>query len=316
MTPHACKEVSTFEVTGGADVIDDALPLLADGALNVRLAPWEVEEYSEVAIHALKEAQACPWKSLKDAVGGAAFYPDSALGQTNIYPDGADDVNADAVKGFVQSHLTPSRTAVVGVNVNHATLTRFAEGLSSYFQAGGAAVDVASPYVGGEVRIRKHGASSANVALGFSTGGKKGVSESALEVLKHVVGGANYTNYSDAGVFYVQAFGSTNSKQFLSDSISKLKSLASTGPSAEALAAAKASAKVAVLSATETSAGLFQAVASQVAATGSYTPLNVDAVSADDIKNAAATLLKSKPTVASIGKTSSVPRLSEVASLL
>ncbi len=147
---------------------------------------------------AASEKKGCSSYSIYDLIHGAAFYSDSSLGQSTLYPEGYSDLSTENIKGYFSSLAAGSRSSVIGVNVKHDVLVKYAEQVSSFFGKNAPATSPVA-YVGGEVRVRTHGASDANVGVGFSTGGFSGVSDAALGVLGLLVkgeGSADFNNYS------------------------------------------------------------------------------------------------------------------------
>ena len=52
--------------------------------------------------------------TMKDLAHGAAFYPDSPLGQSAVYTEGYSDISTPVIKEHFASHFTPARSTVIG----------------------------------------------------------------------------------------------------------------------------------------------------------------------------------------------------------
>ncbi len=136
--PLAGREISTFKITSTTSAVGDALPLLADGTLNIRHAPWEIEEYSEIAAIQAANTKKCGTYTIRELIhgafsimeiymyiyiyiiylcfhsitcAGAAFFADSSLGQPVTYTEGYDDLTMETLQNFFKSHFTHSRSA-------------------------------------------------------------------------------------------------------------------------------------------------------------------------------------------------------------
>ena len=208
---------------------------------------------------------------------------------------------------------SPSGMVLAASGVDHASFVSAAE--ASFGSASGdAATTAASPFLGGEVRVRTTGANSF-VALAFQ-GGATGTEAAANAlVLEQLVTGAFSVGYSDTGLFGVYGSCAAGGESALVDSmVASLKSAAggvSAGDFAGALA--KASLAANVDSAAATSAGL----GSSLLLTGTATTsAALGGVTAASVSSAAAAALKSAPAVASIGALTTMPGLATIQSLL
>lgn len=311
----AGKEVSVYSMEAPRTFIGESLEMLYNGTVQTRLAPWEIEDYAEVATTHAHDLAGSAAFQMTELLHEAAFNDDSTLGQTLAYPAAHDSMNHEVLRAFLVTHLAPNRTALVGVNVDHSSLEAAAEGLE--WGVASDVKDAPAVYVGGESRVKVHGSDNANVGVALNAAGVKPSVLAVLESAINVDGATSYSaSYSDAGLFGV--YGATTAPTDLLKGFFTAVKSASAGIDGAALKAAKAEAKVAAVGQSSTVSGLFGDLASQALTTGAYSSsaAAIDAVTEADIKAAAATLLKSKPSVASVGKTSLVPRHGEIAKML
>jgi len=196
-------------------------------------------------------------------------------------------------------------------------------------------------YTGGERRLKRR-LEQANVMLGLPGCSFKDARYYATHMFAQVLGGgltsrlwhevreqrglaygidAFHWPFSDCGLFGIGAGTSgADLAELIEVSIECAREATQNIEEAE-IARAKAQLKVALLAALETPGGRIERNARQLLAWGRVIPseeivARVDAVSVDDVREAGATLLSGKPTLAAIGPIGGLPPLGDIVARL
>ena len=295
------RESLTYSVTCLPACADEALAAVAETVSSPRFVPWIVKEAAgsklvKAELDAFaKDAEAQAMQALHEAAFGA----ESPLGAAPVCGPGA--LTAAQLEGFAGCLFSPASMVVVGAGVPHDALVAAASvGFAGLAPRDAKPTRAASPYVGGEVRV-KADAPLVHVALG----GAAPADAAVAAVLKALLGGFCHL-YDGAGVVGVYGTAAPAEGGALAASLAAaLKGAA--GASDAAVGLAKTKAKFAA-------AGLHPDVAAMGAATlatGAYAgpPLAaIDGVTTAAVKAAAAAAAKA-PSMASLGDLSAVPRL-------
>uniref|UniRef100_A0A1I8ARR5 Peptidase_M16 domain-containing protein n=1 Tax=Steinernema glaseri TaxID=37863 RepID=A0A1I8ARR5_9BILA len=325
------------------DNADIALSLLGELAQPACKA-WDVDDRKETLSY--DRAYSTPYDKLLEHVHKAA-YRNGSLGNRIISKNHrVGKVSFRQLADFADARLRAGEAALVGINVDHGNLLRYASE-QLRLADGTAKAAAASPYLGGDVRHEANG-DFAHVALVGEGAGLSDTKNVAVQsVLASLIGnGSNlkYSNgvglgvvaqavqkaangqpvgvssinisHSDAGLTGVCLVAdSSRVAPLVSAAAHALKSIAGSVDE-QALVIAKASAKVDVLTRADEGAALAADQATQLLASGNaISPVDfaklIDAVTAADVKKAAEQMAK-KLSLAAHGKINQVPYLDQL----
>jgi len=259
---------------------------------------WDVQEAQDLAAAESVEAAADPQAALSDQIYAAAFGAQSTMGRS-YYTSGASRASIMSFRDRAYT-LNGAVLAATGVD-DHQAFVRMVEDEFPMPGPGNLPEAVILEYMGGEARAPTS-AGDTHVALAF-----EGPSSAPLmNVLKHCLGASAFASKGIIGV----CGGSTPSDA--SGTLDVLSKTIVTAPSADAVAAAKASAKGEALKALDSgSQSLAGAMTASILdsrgfSAGALAEL-YDAVTADDVCKAHAAMLKSKLSLAAVGDITGVP---------
>lgn len=303
--------------------LDAAAEILAETTFAPRFAYWDVALMKEQVKLEVEAIAACSEKSIFENVHGAAFYDDATLGRPVVSLDNLDALHADDLAQFYAEYVNSAGLALVGSGMDHAMLTSIANEYFGDLQSVGAVAKASAKYVGGESRVKKLTAKNTYVALGFHTGGKTSADNAASHVLKALLttrlnskkANGFLANYDDAGIVGLRGFAAPADAGALVDSfIAEIKNVATAAPSADELAAAKTAAGIEAVDARASRQGKL-ALLGATAFSQKVLPSPLaaaEAVTAKAVQELAQKALASRPSLASVGKLSTVPRLDAV----
>jgi processing peptidase subunit alpha len=347
----AGRENMVYQVDTLKSSVPEVVEMLADGIFEPKLLPWEVEEQKEIIKMELEDAKKNPQQMLQDLSHTAAFGTSSPLGKPLMCPPkNLGSVTPEMLKAFIDENYCPSNMVLAAAGYDHDELVALAEASFGKYEAGSLAPAPAATYAGGEVRLSSDDEMT-HFALSFKAAGWKGKELVPLCVLNTMMGGGasfsaggpgkgmytrlyqNILNrygfvqaasvftafYNDVGIFGV--YGTTSADcmgQLVATICEEMKKMA-VSISAEELARAKNQLKTSLLMNLESRPVLFEDIGRQVLTYGARTPpeelvLQIEAVTATDLINVSKAMLKTPPSIAVYGDTTSVPRYDQIAS--
>jgi len=329
------REHTLYSVQTTRNNTDMAVDYLADIVSNQAFKPWELGDV--VPRLKVELSQVTPNSQALELLHLAAFR--SGLGNSLYCPSHKAGSHGTAqLQQFVSKHFTTGRTALVGVGVSHAALTKYAELLN--LEEGAGPSSLASKFSSGEER-RETGGQLAYVALAASAPGATSVKEAlACMLLQRILGmgaqvkrgqcqgkmakaaaaasasnhavGAIGPMYSDAGMLgaLVIADGSAAGKVVSAVAAA----LRSASVSEAEVNAAKRNLIADVLSVQGNAASLIEDVGTQVLLAGDVIqadkiPELVNGVGVGDVQAAAKKLASSKLALGAVGNLSTVPHV-------
>jgi len=348
-TCKAGREEIAYTVDVSREFVPLVVPLMVGNVLFPRLLPWEVK----AAHKKVDEAQAAMDADtiVSELLHKAAFC-NNTLGFSTFASERAlPYFTPETIRGFMLDHFAPERMVLVGVNVNHAELSKWA--MRSFADYNAIPLkkreEVKAQYTGGDLRLE--GPSPfchVAVALESAPWGQKELAP--LTLLQSILGGGNAvasnpgsgvtsrlgqvvkqspyvescaafnTSYSDSGLFGVYGVSQPEKAGEMVGAV--VKSLTGlTTVSADELARAKSMLKGKLFRQMDDDSALLQDLGSQLLVSGRYgSPVDfakaIDGVTEGDVAGAAKKLLSSRPTVAAYGDTHAVPHISVVGAAL
>lgn len=322
----AGRDFVRYNISVLPDQVEAAAEILAETTLAPRFAHWDIDQQKNQVRAELELLAENSSASLLEAVHGAAFYDDVTLGRPIVSADNLAKFDTEELVSFYEQYVNSANVALVGAGVDHNTLTDLANDFFATLPKGAAAKATAPVYVGGETRIKSNAAAT-YVALGFKTAGKNSAAFGASQVLKALLtsrlgskkAAGFLASYESVGVVGLAGYAAPAQAGALVESfVAEIKKVAAAAPSAEELAAAKTVAAIDALNATATRQGRVAALGAQAFAQKAAvsSAVLVDSVSAKAVQELAQQALASRPSLASIGKVSAVPRLDAVVSKL
>jgi processing peptidase subunit alpha len=328
------------------------VPLIIGNVLFPRLLPWEVK----AALPKVKEARAAlvsdPDSMISELLHKAAFC-NNTLGFSPLCTDrSAPYFTPETIRSFMLDHFAPERMVLVGVNVSHSELSKWA--MRSFADYNAIPLKERSEpvalYTGGDVRM--DGASPyCHLALGFESAAWGKSDLAAVSVLQTILGGGSATgntvgggllsrlqvevvkqspyvescsafntSYSDTGLFGVYSVCSPDKAGDVCSAVLSCLGGLSSITSAE-LEIAKSVLKGSLIRQVDDAATLLQDLGTQMLLSEQYgSPSDfakfIDEVTVGDVTSVAEKILSSKPSLAAYGDTHTVPHYSAIESAL
>lgn len=346
----ASREQMAYSIDTNKVTVPEALEVLCDAVLNPKFQSWEVAECVKKMEADIKSLADNPQTSLLEGAHSVAYT--GALGRPLVAPT-AGHLSADTVAEFYAENYTAPKMVLVGAGVQHGELLTLAEPLLAAAPSGTAAKQPASHYVGGDWRQNTPTSPLTHAILAFEfKGGWKDVKGSvAMTVLQYLLGGGGsfsaggpgkgmhsrlYTRvlnqhswvhnatalssiYNDTGLVGIFASAEAPRGAELVDVLCREMLAIAQGVPAAELERAKAAAASSVLMNLESRAVIAEDVGRQVLTYGHRKPVDefmkeITSFSGADLTKTVAALLKSAPTIATLGDTVNVPRYDAVAS--
>jgi ubiquinol-cytochrome c reductase core subunit 2 len=177
------REHTLYSIQTTRNNTDMAVDYLSDIVSNQAFKPWELGD--NMPRLKLELAQVSPSAQALELLHTASFR--SGLGNSLFCAEHKVGSHSPAqLQQFVSKHFTTGRTALVGVGVSHAALTKYAELLS--LEEGSGPSNLATKFYAGEERMET-GGSLAYVALAASVPGATSVKEAlACMLLQRILG--------------------------------------------------------------------------------------------------------------------------------
>ncbi|CAO3592808.1 unnamed protein product [Absidia cylindrospora] len=259
----------------------------------------------------------------------------SGLGNA-IFARPSSKVNNASVKSFASEAFTAGNLALVGTNLDLATVDRLAQHINV---PSGQTPLTPSKYYGGEARVDQ-GTGAGHYVLAFEGSAAHSADFAATQVLRYALGGAQHVKfgsasgilghtaakldqnttikafnfgYSDAGLFGVaiSAASAASTSSAVAAAAEQLKAVAN-GLSAEDFQRAVAQAKFAAAASFTTRLDRLETVGAQALYSGKYTSASdfaasLDSLSVADIAKIAQQILKTQATAVAVGDVYNLP---------
>jgi len=351
-TCTAGREETVYQVDVMREYLPLVVPLMVGNVLFPRLLPWEVK----AAVAKVKETQAAlqnnPDHMINELLHKAA-YCNNTLGLSPLATARSEPYfTPETIRSHMLDHFAPERMVLVGVNVSHSELSKWA--MRSFADYNAIPMkpreDKKASYTGGEARME--GASPyCHVAIGLESGAWGQAELAPVTLLQTILGGASATgatvgggllsrlstqivkqspfvescsafntSYSDSGIFGVYTVCAPDKAgETVSAVAACIKSL--TTVSADELKLAKSVLKGSIFRQVDDAPTLMKDLGTQLLMGGKYGTASdfakaIDSVTADQVAAAAKKLLSSRPTLAAFGDTHSVPHYSTIEAAL
>lgn len=342
----AGREDIVYQVDVPREFVPLVVPLLVGNVLFPRLLPWEIKAAHSKVKEARAALEANPDAMVSELLHKAA-YCNNTLGYSPLASERSMSYfTPEVIRSFMLDHFAPERMVLVGVNVAHDDLSKWA--MRSFADYNAIPLKARTPakaqYTGGDSRVEGSSAychlaiavesvpwgqadlapvtlmqamlgSASAVDTGISAGGGK-----AGQLVKQggyieSCSGFN-TSYSDSGLFGMYGVCHSEKAAELTKSMTQcLTSLKTVTP--EDLQVAKAALKGSLSRQVDDSASLMKDLGSQLLVSGKFGSASaiakaIDGVTAEQVSAAAKKMLQSKPTIAACGDTHSVPHYSAI----
>lgn len=351
-TVKAGREETVYQVEIQREYVPYAVPIMIGNILFPRLLPWEIKAaYKKVDV-ARKELEGNADAMVSELLHKAA-YCNNTLGLSTVATERSlAYFKADTIREFMLDHFAPERMTLVGINVSHAELTKWA--MRSFADYNAIPLkkraETKAVYTGGDVRL--DGKSPfCHLAIGFESvpwgaaelapvallqtilGSGSAVSDTigsgvtsrlATQVVQQspwVESAAAFnTSYGDSGLFGVYTVVNPDKAGETVTAIAKtLKGLSDI--KGDELKKAKAMLKGKLLRQADNDVELMQDMGSQLTLTGRYASPSdfakiIDGVTEAQVSAAATKILSSKLSVAAFGDTHTVPHYSAIEAAL
>jgi len=271
--------------------------------------------------HAVEEKyhkrEHCSFSQTSELLHQAAFGERSPL--STFYAEDVHTVSEKSVGSYIGHAFHPSNTLVVGSGIAHDVLVAKVQSKLTLESTKPAAASKASPFVGGEERVRVAGSSDTAVAVGFPI---KLEDAKSFKVLVTVLQSrhpqarffANIYHHGGLFGFFLETSGD-HSTAALTAAINELKAV-STGPNAGEISNAKAQLTLKTLLDLESNHAPSTIIAAATTNTSITTIADYSGVTAETVAAAAGSALKANPALAVYGQTFNAPRHATLVSLL
>jgi len=351
-TCKAGREDIAYTVGVAREFMPLVVPLLVGNVLFPRLLPWEVQAATKKVKEAKSQLEADPDAMVSDLLHKAA-YCNNSVGFSPVASERClPYFTPETIRAFLLDHFAPERMVLVGVNVKHDELSKWAmRSFADYNAIPAKKREVAKAvYTGGDLRME--GASPfCHLAVAMESGAWGQQDVAPITLLQTILGGGNAsscapgsgvtsrlhtqvvkqspyvescaafnTSYSDTGLFGVYGVSHPDKAGEMCASITKAMTGLTT-VSKDELTRAKAMLKGSLYRQMDDDSVLMQDMGSQLLMSGRYgSPADfakvIDAVTEADLAATAKKLLSGKPSVAAFGDTHTVPHYSAVEAAL
>lgn len=346
----ASREQMAYTVDTTKATVPEALEILTDAVLNPKFELWEVKEQIAKMQEDLKNLEDNPQTTLLEAVHSVAY--NGGLGRPLIAPKSVvSALSPEMLHSFVNEHYTGPRMVLSGAGVEHSELVGFAEPLLSQVPSDASIPEPPSQYIGGDWRQFAAGPLTHGVLAFEYAGGWNDMKGSVVTtVLQYLLGGGGsfsaggpgkgmhsrlYTRvlnqyhwmhnctavtsiYNNSGIVGIFASAeSTHGEDMVAVMCKEMEAVAQD-LTEEEVERAKSAAASSVLMNLESRAVVSEDIGRQILTYGHRKPISefitaIQNVKASDVKTAVAKMLKTPPTLATIGDIANVPRYELVA---
>lgn len=319
LSSTADREVITYGITVSSENLESAVHIVAKAIKESPVRTYILDDMkpSEAVHYELFESNITA--KLNDAIHEAAYGENTPFG-SSLYSSNLDNLNAEDIKAFKDDHFKTSNLIVAATGVSHDTLTKVIDTAFTGMPSSAATTSVATPYIGGELKIKKAG-DSTNVALAFPV-----PSGSAAEpyVVLHSYLTAKiaslgvpkgsllpfYSQYSTGGLMGFYAMGcATLAASNLEAAVAELKAASKSVPDS-------AKVKISLMNVSAVEGDTCSPSSILLSSTIKGIKTDLRSVSASAVSAAATAMLKSKPSLAVIGATAGAPSLSSISSII
>jgi processing peptidase subunit alpha len=347
-TCTAGREEMVYKVDVQREFVPLVLPLMIGNTLFPRLLPWEVKAASKLVATARASLEKDPDAMVSELLHKAAFCNNTLGFSPSSRERCLPYFTPDTIRSFLMDHCAPERMVLVGVNVAHTELSKWA--MRSFVDYNAIPLkkreEAKAAYTGGD--CREEGSSPfCHLAIALESA-PYGLKELApIMLLQTLLGSASAstsmpgsgltgrlatqvinqspyvescaafnTSYTDSGLFGVYGVSAPTQASGMATAITKALAGLST-VTADELKLAKAMLTGKILREADDSSSLVQDLGAQILATGTYSSASefaavVDKVDASEVTAAAKKMLASKPTVAAFGDTHTVPHYAAI----
>jgi len=351
-TCKAGREEIVYSVDVMREYAPLVVPLMIGNVLFPRLLPWEVKTASAEVKNARAALVGDADAMVSELLHNAAFC-NNTLGLSHHASDRSMSYfTPETIRSFMLDHFAPERMVLVGVNVSHAELSKWA--MRSFVDYNAIPLkkreEAKAVYTGGDLRLEGNspfchlaiglesvpwgqkelapvtllqtilGGGSA-VSGGIGSGVTSRLTSQVLKQNPYVESVAAFnTSYSDCGLFGVYGVSKPEKAGEMASAITKsLTGLASV--SKDELDKAKVMLKSKMYRQAEEGTAQMLDLGQQLLVSGSYgSPADfasiIDSVTEAQVAAMAKKLLSSKPTIAAFGDTHTVPHYSAVEAAL
>lgn len=316
-----------------------ALDVIGDILTSATFEAGELAREKGVILQEYAAIEDTPDDVVYDAFTEAAF-PGQPVGRPIIgRPETIHSFDEAGIRAYLAREYTPDRLVVAGSgSVQHEAIVAAAEQHFGGLKAAEAPPMEPGRYGGGERRMKRK-LEQANLVIGLPGLSFRDEGYYALHMFAQVLGGgltsrlwhevretrglayeiqAFHWPFSDCGLFGIGAGTAGSDVAELVAVTLEATTRAARDLDEIEIARAKAQLKVSLLSALETPGGRIERNARQILAWGRVIPASeviakVDAVTVDDVRAVATTMLGGTPTVAAIGPIAGLPSIDKIA---
>jgi len=319
-----------------------ALDVIGDILTDSQFDSAELEREKNVIVQEIGAVEDTPDDLVFDLLTASAW-PDQAIGRPILGTrERVSAFNRDAVGQYLRRHYRASATVVAAAGaVEHDEVVSLAASRLQGLSQAPSPPQTPADYRGGEARLRKR-LEQTHVVIGFEGRPAGAADHDAAQVFAAVAGGGMssrlfqevrekrglaysiysfHLDYSDTGLFgFYAGSADRDAAEVVKASIDCLAEAAHGLGEAE-VRRARAQLKVALLAALESPGARAQQLARHMQIHGRALSVEemiarVDAISVEDVRKTGAAMLRSPPTVATIGTVGKVPGQARIAEAL
>ena len=319
-----------------------ALDVIGDILTDSLFDPAELEREKNVIVQEIGAVEDTPDDYVFDLLTAAAW-PDQAIGRPILGTrEGVGAFDREAIGSYLRRQYGPCSIVVAAAGaIEHQEIVALAEKRLAGLPNAAPATVVPAAYRGGETRLKRKleqthivvafegrpiGAPDHDAAHVFAAAAGGGMSSRLFQEVREKRGLAYaiyafHWDYSDAGLFgFYAGSADKDAAEVVAASLDCLAEAAHRLDDRE-IRRTKAQMKVSILAAIESPGARAQQLARQMQIYGRPLSLDemiarVEAISVDDVRKTGAAMLRSSPTVATIGAVAKVPGGAKVAEAL
>ena len=319
-----------------------ALEILGDILTDSQFLEDELEREKNVIVQEIGAVEDTPDDLIFDLLTSSAW-PDQAIGRPILGTrERVGAIDRITIDGYLRKHYSaPAMVVAAAGAVEHDEIVSLAGARLEGLPRERAPLEAPAAYRGGETKLRKRleqthivvafegrssGAADLEAAQVFAAAAGGGMSSRLFQEVreKRALAYSIYSfhwDYSDSGLFgFYAGSADRDAAEVAAASINCLAE-AAHGVSETEIRRAKAQMKVSMVAALESPGARAQQIARQMQVYGRPVSIEemmarIDAVSAEDARKTGAAMLRSRPTVATIGAVGKVPGEAKVAEAL
>ncbi|CAK8997760.1 unnamed protein product [Durusdinium trenchii] len=337
------REEILYQVDVQREMLPYVVPLMVGNVIFPRMLPWEVKS-AQGDVKTDKEALMSNPDSMVSELLHKAAYCNNTLGRSPLMSERSMGYfTPETVRGYLLDHFAPERMVFVGVNVQHAELTKWV--MRSFADYNAIPMkkreDTKATYTGGDMRMEGK-SPYCHLALGLQSCAFGHAELAPVALIQELLGGgaaatstigsgvtsrlstqvvkqspfvescmAFNTSYADSGLFGVYGVGQAEKAGDMAMAMATaLKGAGSV--TKDELAKAKAMLKGKMLRQADNDSELMQDMGQQLLLTGKYGSAAeftkiIDAVTEAEVADCAKKMLGSKLSVAAFGDIHAVP---------